>query len=116
MAPRRQKANASTLRRPAAAPRSRKSQRVASKAPLTYDQWLDCHPGETPEQELKSLDVDIHGLSTKTESTRRSLQQALQAFGDATNELQWMEDRRVEIMAVIATRRSGAPETRGSGP
>ena len=116
MAPRRQKANASTLRRPAAAPRGRKSQREASKAPLTYDQWLDCHPGETPEQELKLLDFGIYGLATEAVIMRRKLQLDLIAYSECKKNLQWMEDRRDEIVAVIATRRSGAPEIRGSGP
>ena len=87
MAPRRQKANASTLRRLAAAPRSRKSQRVASKAPLTYDQWLDCHPGETPEQEFRLLDVIILGLTTEAETMRKKLLQDLEAFGERKKNL-----------------------------
>ena len=116
MAPRRLKANASTLRRPAAAPRSRKSQRVASKAPLTYDQWLDCHPGETPEQELKLLEFGIFGLAREEYVMRKKLRLDLMAHSECKKNLQWMEDRREEMLAIIATRRSGAPETRGSGP
>ena len=111
MAPRRQPADASTLRRPAAASRSRSPRRVA------YDQWVARCPNETPEEhDLRLLDFYIFLLETERVRIRASGLEALARSRRNLNNVEAAREQRVALLAILATRRSGAPETRGSGP
>ena len=127
MAPRRQPADASTLRRPAAASRSRSRGRVVSMAPPSrrgrglYDRWAARNPDETqPQHELRLLEFYIFLLEAERERIHEALLEAIARNRRNDNNVAAARDQREALVAILAgddaTRRSGAPETRGSGP
>ena len=79
-----------------------------------YDRWVARNPCETPEEhELRLLEFFIFILETEGERMRESLMETLAR--NARN-VAAARERREALLAILATRRSGAPETRGSGP
>ena len=79
-----------------------------------YDGVVARNPGETPEEhEWRLLDFFLCILETEGERMRES---ALEAMTRNARNVAAARERREALLAILATRRSGAPETRGSGP